>query len=206
VGAFWNCFTDAPKILYIINKTQTSLRSATYEHFHKWCILDGIKYATSRKRLGIFLFTTTSRPVLGPTQPPIQWVSGAPSLWVKRPVVVKLTTYLHLVSRSRMRGAISPLPQYALRAWCLVKVKRGISTVACICNTRFASYIWNMRSMTCKISNNVFSKNTFIWNLSAPFHSYRSVAVVNTKVSNKGNVIVPVTKARREETTRKTLA
>jgi len=26
---------------------------------------------------GIFLFITTSRPVLGPTQPPIQWVPGA---------------------------------------------------------------------------------------------------------------------------------
>jgi hypothetical protein len=35
--------------------------------------------------LGIFLFATASRPVLGPTQPPIQWVSGALSLGVKRP-------------------------------------------------------------------------------------------------------------------------
>jgi hypothetical protein len=25
--------------------------------------------------LGIFLFTTSSRPALGPTQPPIEWVS-----------------------------------------------------------------------------------------------------------------------------------
>jgi hypothetical protein len=32
--------------------------------------------------LGIFLFTT-SRPALGPTQPPIQWVLGAISLGVK---------------------------------------------------------------------------------------------------------------------------
>jgi hypothetical protein len=30
------------------------------------------------------LFSTASRPVLGPTQPPIQLVTGAPSLWVKR--------------------------------------------------------------------------------------------------------------------------
>jgi hypothetical protein len=35
--------------------------------------------------LGIFLFTTASRTVLGPTQPPIQWVPGALSLRVKRP-------------------------------------------------------------------------------------------------------------------------
>jgi hypothetical protein len=33
--------------------------------------------------LGIFLFTTMSRPVLGTTQPPIQWVPGSLSLRVK---------------------------------------------------------------------------------------------------------------------------
>jgi hypothetical protein len=31
------------------------------------------------------IFATASRPVLGPTQPPIQWVPGALSLGVKRP-------------------------------------------------------------------------------------------------------------------------
>jgi hypothetical protein len=39
----------------------------------------------SRQGLGIFVITTASRPALGPTQPPIQWVSGALSLGVKRP-------------------------------------------------------------------------------------------------------------------------
>jgi hypothetical protein len=39
----------------------------------------------SRPGLGIFLFTTASRTALGPTQPPIQWVCGVPSLRVKRP-------------------------------------------------------------------------------------------------------------------------
>jgi hypothetical protein len=34
---------------------------------------------------GNFFFTTASRTALGPTQPPIQWVSGALSLGVKRP-------------------------------------------------------------------------------------------------------------------------
>jgi hypothetical protein len=36
---------------------------------------------------------------------------------------VKLTTQLHLVPRSRMCGAIPPLPQYAFMAWCSVEVR-----------------------------------------------------------------------------------
>jgi hypothetical protein len=39
----------------------------------------------SRQGLGIFLFTTASRPALGPIYPPIQWVPEALSLGVKRP-------------------------------------------------------------------------------------------------------------------------
>jgi hypothetical protein len=39
----------------------------------------------SPQGLGIFLFTTVSKPALDPTQPPIQWVPGALSLWVKGP-------------------------------------------------------------------------------------------------------------------------
>jgi hypothetical protein len=38
----------------------------------------------SRGELGIFLFTTVSRTVLGPTQPPIQWAPRTLSLEVKR--------------------------------------------------------------------------------------------------------------------------
>jgi len=37
----------------------------------------------SWQSLGIFLFTTASKPVLGPTQPPIQRVPGVLSLIVK---------------------------------------------------------------------------------------------------------------------------
>jgi hypothetical protein len=39
----------------------------------------------SRRGLEILLFTTASRPALGPTQRPIQWVPGALSLGVKQP-------------------------------------------------------------------------------------------------------------------------
>jgi hypothetical protein len=38
-----------------------------------------------RRELGIFPFTTAFRTALGHTEPPIQWVRGAPSLEVKRP-------------------------------------------------------------------------------------------------------------------------
>jgi hypothetical protein len=45
----------------------------------------GVLGFDSRRGLGIFLFTTSSRTALGPTQPPIQWIPGALSLEVKRP-------------------------------------------------------------------------------------------------------------------------
>jgi hypothetical protein len=71
----------------------------------------------SRQGLGVFLFTTASRQALRPIQPPIQCVPRAFSL------EVKLTTDLHLVPRSRIRGAIPPFLQYAFMAWCSVKRK-----------------------------------------------------------------------------------
>jgi hypothetical protein len=38
-----------------------------------------------RVPVGSRIFSTSSRPALGPTQPPIQWVPGALSPSVKRP-------------------------------------------------------------------------------------------------------------------------
>jgi hypothetical protein len=38
---------------------------------------------------------------------------------------VKLTTHLPLVPRSRIRGAIPSLPQYAFMGWCSVKKAQG---------------------------------------------------------------------------------
>jgi hypothetical protein len=58
--------------------------------------------------LGIFLFTAASRTALGPSQPPIEWVPGALSLGVK------LTTHLHLVSRSKNAWSYTSAPPISL--------------------------------------------------------------------------------------------
>jgi hypothetical protein len=86
----------------------------------------------SRQGLGLFIFTA-SRPVLGPTQPPIQWVTGALSLAVKWPGC-EADPHLHLVSRSRMRGAIPPLPSTPL--WRGDRLKhRDNFTFLCLLNS-----------------------------------------------------------------------
>jgi hypothetical protein len=60
----------------------------------------------------IFPLSSVSRPALGPTQPPVQWVPGVFSLGVKRGRGVMLTTHPHLVPRSRMsRIYTSSLPK-----------------------------------------------------------------------------------------------
>jgi hypothetical protein len=80
----------------------------------------------SWQKMGIFLFTTVSRLVLGPTQPPVQLVPGALSLGVKWPeceadhsppssAKVKECVALYLHS----------FPQYAFMVWCSVKKAQG---------------------------------------------------------------------------------
>jgi hypothetical protein len=48
----------------------------------------------------IFPVASVSRPALGPTHPPVQWVPGVLSPGVKRGRGVMLTTHPHLVPRS----------------------------------------------------------------------------------------------------------
>jgi hypothetical protein len=63
---------------------------------------------------GFFLSATSSRPALGPTQPPVQWVLEALSPGIK------LTTHLNIVPRLRICGAVPPF-SHVFMAWCLVK-------------------------------------------------------------------------------------
>jgi len=66
-----------------------------------------------------FLLATMSRLALRPTQPP-HFMDNMVSFPGRS---VKPTTYLHLVPKSRMRGAIPPLLQYAFMVWYSVKVQ-----------------------------------------------------------------------------------
>jgi hypothetical protein len=81
------------------------------------------RWFESHQGLGVFLFTTVSKPTLGPTQPPLKWVPGAFSLGVKREADHSPSS----TDWSRMRGAIPSLLQYASVAWCSVKAQDNFS-------------------------------------------------------------------------------
>jgi hypothetical protein len=84
------------------------------------CGLDD-RWFESRQRLD--LFTTVSRPALGPTQPPIQWVTGSLSLVLKRPWDEPDHSP---PSSAEVNNAWSytSTPQYVFMTWCTVKEKR----------------------------------------------------------------------------------
>jgi hypothetical protein len=68
---------------------------------------------SSPGRVKNFLFSTSSRPALGPTQPPIQWVLGdiSPEYSCRG---VNLTTHLRLLPRSRKYGSTQSFPHTSL--------------------------------------------------------------------------------------------
>jgi hypothetical protein len=70
--------------------------------------------------LGIFLFTTEFRTAPGPTQPPIQWVSGALSLELKRPGR-EANHSPPSSTEVKNEWSYTSTPPYVFMGWCLVK-------------------------------------------------------------------------------------
>jgi len=76
---------DCPKqgnVVYRNNKLPTNSEHIITEYCSTWgdCRIfcwRVVLVFESRQGLGIFLFSATSRPALGPTQHPIQWIPGA---------------------------------------------------------------------------------------------------------------------------------
>jgi hypothetical protein len=64
----------------------------------------------------IFPLTSMSRPSLGPTQPPVQWIPGVLSPGLNRGRGVTLTTQPHLVPKSRMSRSYTSSPPSAFVA------------------------------------------------------------------------------------------
>jgi hypothetical protein len=89
-----------------VNSIVITFRSRHSSVVQRWATGWMISGSSPGRGWEFFFFTTESRPALGLTQSPIQWVPGALSLGVKRPGR----------EASRIRGAIPPLPQYYFMA------------------------------------------------------------------------------------------
>jgi hypothetical protein len=113
------CWVSAPTWIPLFTLCQDLLRAVTAQSVQRWATdwKIGVLGLDSRRGLGIFLFTTASRTALGPTQPPIQCVSGALSQGVKWPeneadhsppssAEVKEWVKLYLHSPIRLNGVV----------------------------------------------------------------------------------------------------
>jgi hypothetical protein len=111
----------AKRMKFIIGQVRSKISTAVFLRYQiKWWVgwlrnysvwlWSGRKGFDSRQR--IFPLTSASRPALGPTQPPVQWVPG-----VKRGRGVMLTTHPLLVPKLRKRGAIPPPCPSASMTW-----------------------------------------------------------------------------------------
>jgi hypothetical protein len=84
-----------------VNLYEPGLTAALYMLYIFHIILQVCKYwFDPRQGQRIFPLTSLSRPALGSTQPPVQWVPGVLSPGVKRGRGVMLATNPYLVPRS----------------------------------------------------------------------------------------------------------
>jgi hypothetical protein len=82
---FWNWPTDTSESFYILQRFPFQITKRNSRQLSGMASGYGLDDGAFdfRQGPGIFLFTIASIPALGPIQPPIQWVPGAPSLGVK---------------------------------------------------------------------------------------------------------------------------
>lgn len=114
-----------------------------------------------------YFFSTTSRPASGPTQSPVLWVPGALSQGVK----LNMTTFLHLVSRLRMHGAVPPAPHVFMLC---TGTSLSLYIGACFWNGNLYKlpYVLWYQMFICNFSNDgIFSlQATAIWLLALLKH------------------------------------
>jgi len=98
-----------------------------------------------REELGIFLFTTVSRPALDPTQPPIQGLPGALSLRVKW---LRREADHSPPSSAEVKNTWSnSTPQYVFMAWCLVKHRVNFTFLDNMAMCSRLYLVWNLVAM-----------------------------------------------------------
>jgi hypothetical protein len=125
-----------------------------------------------RQRQRIFPLTSSSRPALGPTQPPVQWVSGALSPGVKRGRGVMLTAHPLLVPRLRKNRSCTSSPPSTFVAFSGTSVPFCLNTVTGYrlgrpgFDTCQGSFIFS--TTTSKLVTGDFSAPDWPANLSAP--------------------------------------
>jgi hypothetical protein len=92
-------------------RTNSKKSKAIHSRYRDWLQAERQSVrSSSTGRVSNFHFSISSRPALGSTQPPIQWVPWASFPGCKTVGALKQTTHLELVLRSRKRGSIHPPP------------------------------------------------------------------------------------------------